>query len=267
MEIKTVTVSYSRVHSLQDYNNVKPGLSITVEVTDVEDVEQVVSALNKACRGHVEAQIDEALMAEGHSPKFYAGPRYRVISHNALQMMAVIPQDTDTDSMLSLGWSDGYRYPISMPVAANRQPLGTLWPAVRDAAAKHNWLALNWHDATDCLSRLTVLFEEALRKIGAVQIVTVKQQGDSSPHVVVLPAAPVLVGSWDVEGASEITWHIEPRAMFFRCIEDAANEIGQVQLASSVEALENAIRRGTWLDDDEGLQIITKTSEEDDLPF
>lgn len=81
-EIKTITVSYQRTQSLQSYSNVKPGVSITAELSDDDDPRAVYATLFFEAKAFVEEAIDAALEQDGQPAKFAAGPRYRVFVTN-----------------------------------------------------------------------------------------------------------------------------------------------------------------------------------------
>lgn len=80
MQIKTVTVSYNRTHSLGNYSNVRPGISLTAELEEGDDPEAAKAALLYDARAFVEEMIDQALEAEGEHAKFSREPRYQVIT-------------------------------------------------------------------------------------------------------------------------------------------------------------------------------------------
>lgn len=79
MKIVSVTVSYSRTHSLPDYCNVKPGLSVIIEPdASTLDLGTEIQALDKRITEHVHGKIDDELERAGQSPVFYEGDLYRL---------------------------------------------------------------------------------------------------------------------------------------------------------------------------------------------
>jgi hypothetical protein len=78
MKITTVTVSYGQTQSLPEYSNVKPSITLTAEVEEGEDREQVKAQLKAEAQAFVHEAIDEALEADGRPAKYSSEPRYKV---------------------------------------------------------------------------------------------------------------------------------------------------------------------------------------------
>jgi hypothetical protein len=236
---------------------VKPSLSITVEVGEGEDIEQVVDALNTVCQGHVEDQIDAALMGDGQPPKFYAGPRFKLLFHKQLRFFAVVPQFFDLSGLYDLGWNAGVPYGARRlgGVVPHHQPFSVLWPAVFKAIenAGGRWMAIDGTqviDYSEFEGEFITEFERVLENVGAVQVVDIAKlhakPGEVSAFVVALPASPLLAG-WEVDDDQGDTWRCEPRPLF-RSLAEAVQELGSMPWFASAEDLDVALMDGSWED-------------------
>jgi len=91
MKIITITVSYGRTHSLPDYCNVKPSLSITAEIEPGDHLDQEVAILDQEVAAYVHGRIDDALEADGQSPRFYDGPLYTLYRWIQADTLVILP--------------------------------------------------------------------------------------------------------------------------------------------------------------------------------
>lgn len=71
MQIKTVTIEYSYTFNLGNYSNVKQAISLTAELAEGDDPEQVTHLLRTQARVEAQTEIDLALVANGRQPYFY----------------------------------------------------------------------------------------------------------------------------------------------------------------------------------------------------
>lgn len=99
MRIKSITVGYGLTYSLENYNNVKPSITITAERDDGESLQDITAALYCQARQHVHDAVDEALEAEGHSPRFYQGPLYTLYHWRQRDANVILPADVKTDDL------------------------------------------------------------------------------------------------------------------------------------------------------------------------
>jgi hypothetical protein len=75
----TITVSYGRTQSLEQYNNVRPSITLGAELETGDDPEAVRTQLLAEARAVVEEEIDRAIEASGQAARFSTEPRYRLI--------------------------------------------------------------------------------------------------------------------------------------------------------------------------------------------
>lgn len=80
MKLTTITVSYNRTQSLENYSNVRAGQTLTAELAEDDDEREVVAQLYHEARTFVEEVCDQALEAEDQAAKFSAEPRFTVWS-------------------------------------------------------------------------------------------------------------------------------------------------------------------------------------------
>ena len=80
MNITSITVSYNRTQNLENYSNVRPGLTLTAELDEFDDPDDIRQQLLCQARGFVEEACDQALEAEGQAAKFSNEPRFTVWS-------------------------------------------------------------------------------------------------------------------------------------------------------------------------------------------
>lgn len=259
MEIKTVSVGYSRVHSLGDYNNVKPSLTLTAALDAAEDIEDVVAALNTACREHVETQIDAALMHEGIAPTFYDGPRHKVIFHDKLHWLAIVRQEQRVRDLRALGWRVGANYDMALNVEPTRQPYSVLAPAVARVAEKNDWVRFNWTRLADSLAPM---FEDALKQRGAVAVFLVRGGHVNFPAIT--PATLKIVETCFLLDRDGNSWSREGR-YFSPSSADALEDLGgEAYVFDSLQALDKAVEDGSW---EEHADAVGSSPKPDDLPF
>lgn len=72
-QIKTITIEYTYTYNLGNYSSVKPAMTITAELAEGDDREQVALDLRNQARYEVQTEIDLALIREGRQPHFYRG--------------------------------------------------------------------------------------------------------------------------------------------------------------------------------------------------
>lgn len=69
--VKTITVEYAYTFNLGNYSSVKPAVTITAELAEGDNVEQVTHTLRNQARVEVQSEIDLALIKEGRQPYFH----------------------------------------------------------------------------------------------------------------------------------------------------------------------------------------------------
>lgn len=69
--VKTITIEYTYTFNLGNYSSVKPAVTITAELAEGDNVEQVSHALRTQARVEAQTEIDLALMANGKQPYFH----------------------------------------------------------------------------------------------------------------------------------------------------------------------------------------------------
>ena len=82
MNITSVTVSYSRTHSLPGYSNIKMGMSLTAEVAEGESALKVEQFLLDHAKIVIHEQIDTALVAADEPAVYSTDPRFDVAWHS-----------------------------------------------------------------------------------------------------------------------------------------------------------------------------------------
>jgi hypothetical protein len=97
MNITTITVGWSETCSLPEYCNVKPSLTLTAQIGEDEDAQATTNALLAEVKKVVHEQVDEALETVGCAPKYYEGPRYRVVYDGLGALMLVIPTEVNVE--------------------------------------------------------------------------------------------------------------------------------------------------------------------------
>jgi len=97
MDITSITVSYSRTHSLPDYCNVKPSLSVTVEAGphSTLDLDTQIAWIDEELTKYVHGKIDQELERAGQSPKFYEGPLYTLWHWEQRQCDVILVEDLE----------------------------------------------------------------------------------------------------------------------------------------------------------------------------
>ena len=68
--IKTVTIEYSYTFNLGNYSSVRPSVSLTAELVEGADVNDVIATLQEDAEDHVKGTIDAELLARGVQPYF-----------------------------------------------------------------------------------------------------------------------------------------------------------------------------------------------------
>lgn len=81
MNITQVTVSWQQTQSLPAYSNIKPGLTLTAQLQDGDNIDEVIVALRDQARSFVETHIDEALERNDVPAKYSEDLRYDVFAH------------------------------------------------------------------------------------------------------------------------------------------------------------------------------------------
>jgi hypothetical protein len=95
VKIKEIEVQYSITQSLREYNNVRPGVRLLAALEEGDDPEQVCAELLQQARATVQAEVDDALEANGQAPRFYEGPLYEILWNRRAKVIAVFPHDLD----------------------------------------------------------------------------------------------------------------------------------------------------------------------------
>lgn len=97
MKITTITVGKKYTYNLGNYSNIQPELWITAEVEEGDSVEKVRARLKAEVDNHIHNEIDEALEAQGNSPKFWRGPRFDLLKVDKEKYAVIIPHGAQDD--------------------------------------------------------------------------------------------------------------------------------------------------------------------------
>lgn len=95
MQITKIVVGYGRTHSLPDYCNVKPSITIEAALSEGDDPEAAKAELQRLAQAHVEEECDLALEEAGRKAHFWQGPRFdmRVLGDDWL--VVILPSGTE----------------------------------------------------------------------------------------------------------------------------------------------------------------------------
>ena len=118
MQITQITVQLSHVFSLGNYSNVKPGLSLTADLTEDDDLDAVKDELHRRAEEHVQWAIDRTLEAEDKPPHFFDGPTFDVLRFDKEHLVIVIPHNAG-DSLPG-EWSAPIYYGMDTVCAGRR---------------------------------------------------------------------------------------------------------------------------------------------------
>lgn len=91
MNITEISVSYEETCSLPGYSNVRPGVRVSAQIEPEDDHEHVREFLMDGARDYVHQQIDQALIDNDKAPKYFSGPRYRIVVSNQRKIILVVP--------------------------------------------------------------------------------------------------------------------------------------------------------------------------------
>jgi hypothetical protein len=95
MKITKVFVRYGRTFSLPGYSNVKPEVGYEAEIEPGEDVAAVKAELQQMAQAEVEEACDQALEAEGNSPRFWTGPKFNSLRVADEKYFAIVPAEAE----------------------------------------------------------------------------------------------------------------------------------------------------------------------------
>lgn len=126
MIITQVTVSWQQTQSLPEYSNIKPGLTLTAQLQDGDNVDEVVLALRDQARRFVEEHIDEALERNDIPAKFSHDPRFDVYVHGrgTDRKVAIVPSGT-FDAKQFYRTQIGHRISKAISLAQSDRQQGT----------------------------------------------------------------------------------------------------------------------------------------------
>lgn len=99
MRIRSITIGYGRTHSLPNYGNVKPSITLTADIDDGENWDLASKILNEIAETHVHNIIDDALEHAGESPRFYRGPLYQVVRWVECNAVIILPMHLPTEKL------------------------------------------------------------------------------------------------------------------------------------------------------------------------
>ncbi len=97
MQVTRIEVRIDETFNLGNYSNTKPSITLQADIHPGDDVDAAISELYGKVKAKIEAHIDETLMNDGQSPKFYSGQRVDVYVSNLLRMAAIVPSDNSDD--------------------------------------------------------------------------------------------------------------------------------------------------------------------------
>ncbi|RJX17564.1 MAG: hypothetical protein C4575_13045 [Desulforudis sp.] len=92
MKITEISISYEETCSLPNYSNVRPGLSLAAQIELEDNPEKVRCDLMAQARLFVRGVIDQALIDNGRSPKYYSGQRYKIMVSHQRKFILIVPQ-------------------------------------------------------------------------------------------------------------------------------------------------------------------------------
>lgn len=179
MKVTQITVSYSRTESLQDYCNVKPGITLTADVHEGENLDVVKAELFSFAKATIHAQVDTAREQADLSPKFYKGDLHRVYINHSRQCMVIVGKSADLPQRTAnwkyddlwkplTGWVRPSRaYDLALPQNTGNYPIYdytdgdfSQLPPVPDAGPVPGWIS---KDLENLLIRMDIdrnLWEE-----------------------------------------------------------------------------------------------------------
>ena len=92
MKIQTISIGLGRTHSLPDYNNVKPSIHFTVQITDEDDPAAIVQELTAECNHYIQREIDAAREAQGLPSIYnYTEPRVTITYWKDMGIVFLMP--------------------------------------------------------------------------------------------------------------------------------------------------------------------------------
>lgn len=127
MRIRSITVDYGCTHSLPDYCNVKPSITVTADLEGEETFNDCIHVLEQQCERHVHEIIDGALEAEGLSPEFSNEPLFRLYRWEQRdEVLVILPDEIKDMTVLPGHWriqrNAPQRYDTLLGYARKRWP-------------------------------------------------------------------------------------------------------------------------------------------------
>jgi len=249
MDITSITVSYSRTHSLPDYCNVKSSLSVTVQAGphSTLDLDTQIAWIDEEITKYVHGKIDDELERAGQSPVFHEGDLYRLWHWEQWGRDVIL-----ADDIVPRGLGDwetityhGMRLDTVLDLARERERTeGTEWIGpTKELSALREWFHKQTWYRVYALSRFPILREP---EIDCLLILP-----DGLTH-----ARPVTVSGRVVEGGrtprlrqhqidrTSALWHGAVLAL------DSQEELDDY-VAGWVEAREADLREDNRIDADE----------------
>ena len=103
--ITEIHVGYAETVSLEGYyGNVRPSVGFTVALEDGENPDEVRSRFLEQAKRLVRAEIDAVLEEHDLPPKYYDGPRYKVLLIWTRNVVVVVPQGAVVSDHYSMLW-------------------------------------------------------------------------------------------------------------------------------------------------------------------
>lgn len=99
MKITQVSFGMTVTESLPEYRNVKPSITLTAEIGDGESAEHILEELRSRVRSQLENEVDRYCERLGIPPRFYDGPRYRMMNFSLINLPVLMPEKVWDDGM------------------------------------------------------------------------------------------------------------------------------------------------------------------------
>lgn len=93
MKVTSFTVGFNLTYNLGDYQNVKPSLTMTVQVEDGDDLGALMTSYADSCRAFVYGEIDRTLETFNRSPKFTEDPLYFAAEWKQRKAWVILPHE------------------------------------------------------------------------------------------------------------------------------------------------------------------------------
>lgn len=126
MNITQITVNWQQTQSLPEYSNIKPSLSLTAQLQDGDNVDEVIIQLRDQARSFVQEHIDEALERNDVPAKYSEDPRFDVYVHGrgTDRKMAIVPSGV-FDAKQFYRLQSGHRIGKAISLAQTDRQQGT----------------------------------------------------------------------------------------------------------------------------------------------